>query len=237
MESSGLQAGAPALPPVSCAASHPAVSRPSVSSSVNWAQQSFLASGSVGVEWDEGDRAAGRAWQGGHQRELGWLRAQHHLAWPRGFREHQSRSPAAHPGPLGPRAEGTYRSPLPDTRSQLPSPTCVFGGFGETCAPCVGVSPASRGSSSRSWPRLVPRFPLHGPTHHRAAVTVMVIFIPPSGSPESKGNVSSAASLPRAEERGRVGGFRSSQPGLHRLRVTASQRAGPPEAVTYDASS
>ena len=55
MESSGLQAGAPALPPVSCAASHPAVSRPSVSSSVNWAQQSFLASGSVGVEWDEGD--------------------------------------------------------------------------------------------------------------------------------------------------------------------------------------
>ena len=127
--------------------------------------------------------AAGRAWQGGHQRELGWLRAQHHLAWPRGFREHQSRSPAAYPGPLGPRAEGTYRSPLPDTRSQLLSPTCVFGGFGETCAPCVGVSPASRGSSSRSWPRLVPRFPLHGPTHHRAAVTVMVIFIPPSGQP------------------------------------------------------
>lgn len=130
------------------------------------AQQYFLASGSVGVEWDEGDRAAGRAWQGGHQRELGWLRAQHHLAWPRGFWEHQSRSPAAHPGPLGPRAKGAYRSsPLPDTRAQLPSPTCVFGGFGETCAPCVGVSPASRGSSSRSWPRFVPRLPLHGPTH------------------------------------------------------------------------
>lgn len=87
---------------------HPAASRPSVSSSINWAQQYFLASGSVGVEWDEGDRAAGRAWQCGHQRELGWLRAQHHLAWPRGFREHQSRSPAAHPEPLGPRAEGTY---------------------------------------------------------------------------------------------------------------------------------
>ena len=61
------------------------------------------------------------------------------------------------------------------------------------------------------------------------------IFIPPSGSPESKGNVSAAASLQRVEKRGGVGEFGSSQPGPHRLRTAAFQSAEPMETVWCDA--
>ena len=53
-ESSGLQAGAPALPPVSCAASHPAASRPSVSSSVNWHNSTSWLQGVLGLSGMKG---------------------------------------------------------------------------------------------------------------------------------------------------------------------------------------
>lgn len=115
---------------------------------------------------------------------------------------------------------------------------CVFGGCkGDLCCHYRG-SPAFLGQLNSSrwlhWPQLVALFPLHGPTHDRAVVTVMAIlflFLPL----EAQNQRETSALLPcyREQGNGQAAEFGCSQPGPDRLRVTVSQRTGPIETGWY----
>lgn len=144
---------------------------------------------------------------------LSWLRQQEHLE------------------PPGPEAASAYLSPLPDSQAQLLSCVCVWWRKGGLCYHYRG-SPAFLGQLNSSrwlhWPQLVALFPLHGPTHDRAVVTVMAIlflFLPL----ESQNQRETSALLPcyREQGNGQAAEFGCSQPGPDRLRVTVSQRTGP----------
>lgn len=179
--SEGLQAGGVCARPGSLSAVpphwDPAASQVSVPLSVNGAQQFPPLQGACGLSALKGTEPQAEPGRCGHRIGVSW--AQSHVAWPRECQEHQPQTPASVPGASGVR--GHQHVPFSSSARHMGSlPPHVFGGFEETCAVSLGDSPALLGSSSRSswprWPRWVALFPPRGPTHHRAAVTVMVIL-------------------------------------------------------------
>lgn len=161
------------------------------------------------MEGDEGDRAAGRAWQCGHQRELGVAEGSTHLAWAPGFLEHQSRSPAAHPEPLGPGLKAhtfwawsqrhiPFFSSARHTGSIAFPHVCVFMP-GRPVLPAWG-SPQPSGLIKQKLATVCATLPTAWAHHRLEQLSLaMVILFLPSGSPESKGN---AALQPVTKSRG-----------------------------------